>query len=67
MKQWALNVLIALDQLANAIALGSPDETVSSRAGKAMLKGEAWGCVLCKLLNLLQRDHCLKSIEWDEV
>lgn len=66
MRKWAFNVLISLDQLWNAIFDGNPDETISSRAGKAMLRGEGWACVLCKLLNTFQADHCLKSIEWDE-
>ncbi|MDR5883617.1 hypothetical protein [Caballeronia sp. LZ032] len=64
--RWLRNVLVALDQLANAIALGDPDETISSRAGKAMQEGKRWGCVLCRCLDLLQKDHCLKSIESDE-
>lgn len=34
------NILIALDQLANAIANGSPDETLSSRAHRARLAGK---------------------------
>lgn len=34
------NILIALDQLANAIANGSPDETLSSRAHRARVAGK---------------------------
>ena len=32
MKQWFLNLLIAIDQLINVVLNGDPDETLSSRA-----------------------------------
>ena len=31
MKQWFLNLLIAIDQLINVVLNGDPDETLSSR------------------------------------
>jgi hypothetical protein len=66
MKRYILNVLIRLDQGFNTIFMfGDPDETVSSRAAKAQLKGKRWGCVLCNFLNKLDRNHCEKSIERD--
>ena len=66
MKRYFWNILISLDQFANTVLAGSPDETISSRAGKAMREGKAWGCVLCRVLNWFERDHCVKSIEPDE-
>ncbi|SCU95503.1 conserved hypothetical protein [Cupriavidus necator] len=63
MKRYLWNLLISLDQLANAVAGGSPDETISSRAGK---EGRRWGCILCRFLHWFDRDHCAKSIEADE-
>ena len=33
-KAYILNVLIAIDQLANSLLAGDPDETLSSRVGK---------------------------------
>lgn len=60
------NLLVALDQLINALTGGDPDETVSSRAAKSKAKGHLFGCVLCKLLNKLDRNHCEKHIELDE-
>lgn len=60
------NILIALDQLANAILAGDPDETISSRAAKAANKGQTWGCVLCRVLDVFDRDHCKKNVEGDE-
>jgi hypothetical protein len=35
---WWLGVLIALDQLGNALGGGDPDETISSRIGRTKLK-----------------------------
>jgi hypothetical protein len=71
---YLLRVLIALDQLANTLAGGVPDETISSRLGKAW-KGRfgerakrlaqpfRW---LVNRLFFWQRDHCAASIEEDE-
>lgn len=66
MRSYFLNLLIALDQLGNAIVAGDPDETISSRAGKAQRAGRRWGCILCRMLDWFERDHCAKSIEPDE-
>ena len=55
-------VMLAHDQAANAAFGGSEDETISSRAGRAARRGDRWGCVLCKLLDRLDRGHCDKSI-----
>ena len=63
MKQYFWNLLILLDETGNALTGGDPGETISSRAGKAMQEGKTWGCILCKFLNLFQKDHCLKSID----
>lgn len=62
-RAWSLSV--SFDQLANAAANGDPDETISSRAGKARLIGRRWGCVLCRLLDALDRGHCDRFIERD--
>lgn len=66
MKKYLWNLLLALDQGINTLLGGDPDETISSRAGKAMLKGKRWGCVLCRLLDALEKDHCINNIEPDE-
>jgi hypothetical protein len=31
-----------------------------------MQEGKRWGCVLCRLLNFVQANHCLRSLEPDE-
>ena len=66
LRRWAFNVLIGIDQLANAITGGDPDETISSRAGKARRQGRWWGCVLCRLLDRIDPRHCAEAIEEDE-
>jgi len=63
-RAWTLAV--AHDQLANAAFGGHEDETLSSRAGKAARQGKRWACVLCRLLDRLDPNHCEKSIEPDE-
>ena len=59
-KAWVMSV--AFDQLANAATGGDPDETISSRAYRASLNQEKWGCVLCKILDKFDKNHCLKSL-----
>lgn len=56
---------VSFDQLANTAFGGHEDETISSRAGKARLKGRRWGCVLCKWLDWFDPDHCATNIEPD--
>lgn len=77
MKQYVWNLLIAFDQLANALigpalnrllrteAFGFPDETISSAMGKVQDRCSmcAW---LCRLLHRFDPDHCNRSIERDE-
>lgn len=65
-KQYILNVLVGLDQFTNALFGGSPEETISSRAGKGQKEGKRWACLLCRFLDYLQKDHCIRSIEPDE-
>jgi hypothetical protein len=58
-RAWTL--AIAHDQLANAATGGSEDETISSRANRASLKGRRWGCLLCRLLDHIDKDHCRRA------
>lgn len=66
LKQYVMNILSALDRLANAITFGSGDETISSRLGKAQAKGSRFACVFCRFLDLFQKDHCVKSVNPDD-
>jgi hypothetical protein len=50
---------LAKDQAVNAACInGNQNETISSRAARAAARGERWGCVLCKLLDKIDRNHC---------
>lgn len=62
-RAWRLAV--SYDQLANTAFGGDEDETISSRACKAMLKRRRWGCILCRLLDKIEPDHCRRSVELD--
>lgn len=65
LKFYIRNVLVAFDQLVNAIFFGDPDETISSRAGKRV--GKCKFCTaLCWVLDKLDKDHCKTSLESDE-
>ena len=64
------NLLItALDLPLNTILGGDPNETLSSRSGKAQAYEQSltpsvygWGCRLCSFLAMFQEDHCGKAI-----
>lgn len=60
--QRAWHIAIAMDQLGNAATGGNEDEAISSRAGRLLKENRYWACVLCRLLDWLQPDHCKKSI-----
>lgn len=53
-----MKIAIGFDQLANAATGGNEDETISKRAGRERNNGTRWACVLCKLLDHLDNNHC---------
>ena len=53
-KQWWLQILIAIDQLLNALFKGWADETISARAHRQ----NDWKRVLINTLFFWQQDHC---------
>jgi len=65
------NILTAIDQFANVLLLGSPDETISSRLGRAMQSGKPKWFVrpIAFVVNLFfrlffkQKNHVLEYIE----
>lgn len=65
-RKYLWNILVSIDQFANTILGGDPDETLSSRAAKAEGKGSRWGCLLCRFLGMIDDNHCGKSREADE-
>jgi hypothetical protein len=56
--RYILTVLLALDQLVNALIGGYADETLSYRIAIAAQEGKQYGCVLCKLIELVIPGHC---------
>lgn len=70
-RHYILNILISLDQLLNTIIAGDPDETISSRVGKAAQRSKI-AKVLESIINLMfwpfkgNLNHCQQSIEVDE-
>ena len=64
MRKYIKNVLVAIDQLANAMIGGDPDETISSRAAK---RQDIWYWkVLGFILETVDPGHLKRSIEKDE-
>ncbi len=59
-------LFVVLDQLLNVIFGGDEDETISSRIAKDRRRGRKFACVLCRILDWLDPDHCEKAIERDE-
>lgn len=60
--RYLLNYAVLLDQAANTVAGGSPNETISERAAKARVDDRIWGCVLCKVLGWLNPGHCDRAL-----
>lgn len=67
MKRYFWNLLLSIDQLGNALTGGYPDETISSRVGKAASKGGRAARIAEKVIDtLLGSGHCRNNIEHDE-
>lgn len=60
-KEKAWEIAVATDRQANASFNGDSRETISSRAYRAMKKGNIPACVLCRVLDILDKEHCKKS------
>ena len=64
-KQYGWNLVCAVDQLANAITGGDPDETISSRIAKH--RDDCLPCHwACWLIERIDPGHCTKAVEADE-
>ena len=62
--RYVWNLLIAVDQLGNAILAGDPDETISSRAAK---RSHVWGWrQLGRFLEWIDPGHLEDALEPDE-
>ena len=67
LSTWLLNILIGIDQLVNAITLGYPDETISSRAWRRASEGSRWWTFMRSFIDSLaylifnRVHHCQQS------
>ena len=72
LKQYGLNVWEGFDNSASADTGGDPDDTISSRLGKARAKGSLILSFIANKVALVALElfsdvnHCAKSIEHDE-
>lgn len=55
-------IAISFDDLANVATGGELGQTISSRAAHARENGAAWGCLLCWMLDYLNRGHCDRAL-----
>lgn len=59
-KAW--NIAKMIDETANVGANGKVNTTISARAARARNAGRRWGCILCRVLDWVQKDHCSSSL-----
>lgn len=60
-KGW--NISKAFDRVGNVLTNGDWREMISTRAHRAWQEGKLWGCILCKILNEVDPNHCQDSKE----
>lgn len=58
------SITVALSILVNALLGGAPTETLSYRAARAREHRKKWGCVLCRILDSVDLNHCDKTLKW---
>lgn len=66
LKRYVRGIIIAVDQLGNAIFAGAPDETISSRLHREDIV-PLIGSVVRYVLNSIEKDHTGKSHEFDDL
>ncbi len=62
-KQYGMNLLIWLDLGLNTVLGGDPQETLSSRLGKAAKKGNRLAYYACRCLHWFDKEHCKGAID----
>jgi hypothetical protein len=60
-KAW--HIALMIDQTVNVDANGRVDQSISQRAALAMRANRQWGCILCWVLDHIQKDHCANSLK----
>lgn len=57
-QQTALYCTIAGDAFLGVFCGGNEGETISARSNTARRDSRPWGCVLCKILDWIEANHC---------
>jgi hypothetical protein len=65
-KSYFYNVAVGLDMFLNCVCGGLPDETISSRSGRAKDAGKLWGKLLAGTLNAVFPHHTTQAEQGDE-
>lgn len=73
-KRYIYNILLSLDQHLNVFLLGDPDESISGRAGRALLSGrpKIWVVWIARVIDqhayalVGEVDHCINAVEHEE-
>lgn len=62
-ERYGRNLLVLLDEAVNVVVLwGNPHESISQHAAFSARDGRRWGCVLCRVLDWFQPNHCANAI-----
>jgi hypothetical protein len=62
-----IRVLIAIDQVVNAMLGGDPRETLSGSAGRAVKGGKSWGRWVAGPIDLLfGKNHCSQQADLEQ-
>jgi len=62
LARFGMNLLVMLDEIANTLTLGSPNETISSRAAKGRAEGKEGWTRLANALDALSPGHCARAV-----
>lgn len=62
LARFGMNLLVMLDEIGNTLTGGSPNETISSRAGKGRQEGKWFWTILANLLDRIQAGHCERAM-----
>jgi hypothetical protein len=48
----------SISRVLNTITGGAEEDTLSERAFDRSNEGRRWACVLCRFLDVFEKDHC---------
>lgn len=63
-KSYVYRVMVSMNQTVNTILGGEPDETLSSRWGRARARGSKPAKAACWVLDKIDPCHCTVAIEF---